>query len=111
MKIKVGHCPFCDTKVFDVENNETKRLPNYSQFWVLLSDGSKMKVAKCKKCKLSKAKVKKLMKAHQEFWVKGIENAVAQKHEELEQQKEHQIKFYNNLDSLSYGTSEKDLEE
>lgn len=110
MIIKVGHCPFCDEKVFEVEGNESKRLPNYSQFWVLLSDGSKMKVAKCKKCRLGKAKVGQLMKAHQDFWKKGIEEAAARKHEELEAQKQQQIKFYNNLNSVSFGTSERDLD-
>jgi len=111
MNIKVGHCPFCDTKIFDVEDEQEKRLPNYSKFWILLSDGSRMKVAKCKKCKIGKVKVNKLMKAHQEFWKEGIENEVAKKHKELEQQKEQQIKYYNNLNSVSFGTSERDLEE
>lgn len=111
-KIELGKCPFCEKEIMRLENNQPVLLDGYSTFWILLSDQTRMKVAICEDCKkkLTKKKVDALMVAHQEFWKQGIADQIDGKIEELNQRKQDQINYYNNLNSVSFGSRERDLE-
>lgn len=112
-KIEFGKCPYCAKEIMTLdEKNNPLMLTGYSTFWMMLSDGSRMKVAICEDCKktLTKKKVDALMIAHQEFWKKGIESQLDEKIAELNQRKQEQINYYTNLTSLKFGLREKDLE-
>lgn len=112
-KIQFGKCPFCEKEILtvDAKNNPT-RLKGYSEFWIAISDGSKMKVAICDACKaeLTEEKASAVLEAHKEYWQAGMEEAYNQKIEEIKTTKEQNINHFNSLELIKYGLKERDLE-
>ena len=113
VKIEFGKCPFCEKAILkkDKENNPV-RLEGYSEFWMALSDGSRMKVAICENCKksLTKANAEAILAAHREFWTKGIEKTIDQKIEQLKKDKVQNVNYYSNLKLIKHGLKERDLD-
>ena len=113
IKIEAGKCPYCQKQVWEMDqHNNHKRLKDYGEFWIALSDGSRMKVNICKTCrkKLTNKMVSDLMKVHKEFWINGIEETINKTIVELQQKKTSQINYYSTLDSVKHGLTERDLE-
>ena len=71
-KLKKGGCAYCDVPIRNLQ--EGCRLPNYREIWLLISNGSKMRVAVCEECKkkLNKKMSKKIMAKHRNFWKNSI---------------------------------------
>lgn len=112
-KIQFGKCPFCEKEILKVDaKNNPIRQKGYSEFWVALSDGSRMKVAICEECKkkLTEKEAEKVLEAHRVFWAKGIESSIDNKISELEEKKQQDINYYNSLTLVKYGLKERDLE-
>lgn len=112
-KIEFGKCPLCAQVILEKDkNNNPVRLEGYSEFWILLSDCSRMKVAICKNCKksLTKKNASEILAAHREYWEKGIIEDMNRKIQELEQKKLQDVNYYNNLTLVKHGLREKDLE-
>ena len=111
--IEFGKCPFCEMEVMSLDrNNNPQKLDNYSEFWILLSDSSRMKVAICKDCRktLTQQQVDELMIVHREFWLKGIDDSIDRMIAELQNRRQEQTNYYENLNCAKYGLTERDLE-
>ncbi|MHC1728058.1 MAG: hypothetical protein AB9866_18990 [Syntrophobacteraceae bacterium] len=85
----------------------------YREFWLLLSDLSRMKVAVCKDCRdtMTEKDAMAVLEAHKPLWNKGLEEAHERKLAELNQQKEDQLNHFNDLSARRFGLNERDLEE
>ena len=111
--IELGLCPFCHERIIEeLGVNKFKHLPSYCEFWVLLTDNSRMKVGCCLDCRgqLDDEMVNELMVVHRRFWQAGIEEATKKKIEEINQVLQQQLTYYGELDFLRFGLKESDLE-
>lgn len=112
-KIQLGKCPFCDKDILGRnERGETVRSSDYRDFWVLLSDGSRMKVGVCDTCRegLTDEHINVLMAEHRVFWQKGLVEAYEEKKRALDRDRDSQIEHYSNLRSLRFAKREHDLD-
>ena len=110
--IELGKCPFCHASIFEVKNNVVHRNGIYRESWLLLSDGSRMKVGICTECRdiMDEEMVDELMVVHRAFWQKGLERAYKDKKDQLKKQEAEQKAYYKNISATRFGRREKDLE-
>lgn len=112
-KIELGKCPFCVKEIISRnDKGETVRSNDYRDFWVLLSDGSRMKVGICDTCResLTDEHIEALMAEHRVFWQNGLEEAYEEKKQALDRDRDSQIEHYTNLKSLRFAKREHDLD-
>lgn len=111
--IELGKCPWCHVTILTVPKpNQPVRSEKYREFWVELSDGSRMKVAVCADCRelLDKTMVEALMAKHREFWVKGIKKAYQEQLRKMRKNQAEQEDHFNNMKALRFAKTEKALE-
>lgn len=109
LKLKPGFCPFTGKKIIKKRNGHTVKTINHSNYWLKLSDGSKMEIGVDSSVKLDSDKVAELMEAHRVYWKEGIEKYIDEKIDELKKRKLREVNYYENLDFVSFGKREKDL--
>lgn len=111
--IKFGLCPFCHATIMRQDQQRRPlREATYREFWVLLSDGSKMKVAICADCRevLDETMIEALMVEHRTFWKKGIIKAFNEQLRTTKRRKAEQVAYYNQISSVRFGVRERDLD-
>lgn len=112
-KIEFGKCPFCKKEILkkDKDDNPVK-LEGYSEFWVLLSNKTRMKVAICDSCKkeLKKKDAEAVVSVHCELWADGIKESYDRQIEQLKKDQKREINNYSNLKLVKHGLRERDLE-
>lgn len=111
--IELGKCPFCHTTIITVDDEHGPRHEeSYREAWLLLSDGSRMKVGICVSCRdiMDQDMVDRLMVVHRAFWERGLEEAYKKRHEELTLQEKQQKAYYKKLNSVRFAKRERDLD-
>lgn len=112
--IELGKCPFCHTQIMTLnEKKQPVRAESYREMWILLSDGSRMKLAICSSCRdsVSDEMIAELMTEHQKFWVAGLERAYKQKELDLKKQKEQHVGHFQTLSAVRHAKTERLLDE
>lgn len=110
--LEPGLCPFCKKRVIEeLGVNKFKYSTDYREFWVLLSDNSRMKVGICENCRetLTTAKVDELMRVHATYWIEGLKQSYATQIKKLEADRDKHITYYGQMSFIRYGMSESDL--
>lgn len=112
-KIELGKCPFClDEIISKDDRGHVIYGDNYGEIYILLSDRSKMKIGVCLTCCecLTDDHIESLMEEHRKFWILGLQDAFAEKKKTLDRQRDEQLEYYDNLSSVRFAKSERDLE-
>jgi len=74
MELKFGYCAYCGESIMDIMKR--KLAQNFRTLWLLLSDGSKMRVGVCEKCyqKPTKKMRDTIIEKHRKYWLSETEN-------------------------------------
>lgn len=102
LQLKPGFCPFSGKEIWKNENGRMVRLEGYSDYWIALSDGSKMKIGIHNSVKMTNKKVTQFMDTQKQYWIEGILK-------ELEIKKEQNTNYYNSLNPIGHAKKERDL--
>lgn len=111
--IELGKCPFCHEVIIRLDDHgKPVHEKAYREAWLLLTDGSRMKVGICESCRdiMDEDMVKDLMVVHRDFWAHGLQEAFKQKRLQLDKQEAEQRAYYGKLDVVRFSKRERELD-
>ena len=105
--LKIGRCPKCEKEIMIFKKGRPRKSKDYDEFWISLSNGSRMRMLICKKCKpnLNKKDVDKIMKRCCATW----ERELLESDKMTLEEKARQIDIQTNLKASRFCNEEKDI--